>query len=229
MRYLGGKSRLSKYIVSILLDQIGDCHYYAEPFVGSAAIAAGVLGVRDFKQAYLSDVSIDLMLLYMGLKNDWVPPSCVSLDTYNTYRAMPPSKLRGFIGYGCSWGGKWFGGYARGENRNYAAESQRALLKTIKKIHAATFFCANYIGVRYPPKTLIYCDPPYANSTKYRNDFDHDLFWSWCRNQSVNNVVIVSEYFAPDDFRVIWEKKHHTSVRSKNKSVVTTEKLFKLR
>ena len=57
---------------------------------------------------------------------------------------------------------------------------------------------------------LIYCDPPYISSKKtwplnYKG-FDHAKFWQWVRKMSRKNIVIVSEYEAPDDFKVIWEK-----------------------
>ena len=64
---------------------------------------------------------------------------------------------------------------------------------------------------------LIYCDPPYAGTTKYRfGSFDSNSFWQWCRDMSKKgNTVIVSEYNAPDDFNCIWSKETKTDIRTK--------------
>ena len=38
--------------------------------------------------------------------------------------------LTGFVGFGCSFGGKWFGGYARNRvGRNYCLEAKKHTMK----------------------------------------------------------------------------------------------------
>jgi DNA adenine methylase len=73
---------------------------------------------------------------------------------------------------------------------------------------------------------LIYCDPPYENSTKYKDEFDHADFWNWARVVSKNNTVLISEYNAPDDFECLWSKDLTTTL-DKNSRKVDTEKLYK--
>ena len=75
--------------------------------------------------------------------------------------------------------------------------------------------------------TLIYCDPPYENTTKYSTskNFDHKIFWDWCREKSVYAPVFISEQQAPDDFICIWEQNVKRTIDAKNKTVVI-EKLF---
>ena len=78
---------------------------------------------------------------------------------------------------------------------------------------------------------MIYCDPPYISSKKtwplnYKG-FDHAKFWQWVRKMSRKNIVIVSEYEAPDDFKVIWEKTVNGA--NYNNFYTRTEKLFELR
>ena len=81
---------------------------------------------------------------------------------------------------------------------------------------------------------IIYCDPPYQDSEQRYYDldgnkrsFDSKAFWNWCRKMSANNIVIVSEYKAPSDFKKIYEKTKvilgtgNNDVRS-----VRTERLF---
>ena len=49
--------------------------------------------------------------------------------------------------------------------------------------------------------------PTRGGVTGYNADkeFNHEEFWEWCREQSRDNIVLISEQVAPDDFRVIWE------------------------
>ena len=76
---------------------------------------------------------------------------------------------------------------------------------------------------------LIYCDPPYNETTKYKfGTFDSDAFWQWCRNMTNKcNTVIVSEYNAPSDFKCIWSKETKTDIRTKaNGKELRIEKLL---
>lgn len=73
---------------------------------------------------------------------------------------------------------------------------------------------------------VIYCDPPYQNTTKYATDmFDYVGFWNWCREMSKNNFVFISEYNAPNDFECIWMKDVKTSLKV-HEHENRTEKLF---
>lgn len=79
-----------------------------------------------------------------------------------------------------------------------------------------------------PCSGLIYADPPYANTKQYKNaaNFDYDEFWQTMRDWSKNNIVIISEQNAPDDFEVIWEQPVSRSIKATDKSI-SVEKLFK--
>ena len=74
---------------------------------------------------------------------------------------------------------------------------------------------------------VLYLDPPYNNTKKYRNaiSFDYDKFWDFVRNMSKKNIVLVSELEAPSDFKCIWEKEVSRSIKSNDKTKVN-EKLF---
>lgn len=54
---------------------------------------------------------------------------------------------------------------------------------------------------------LVYCDPPYINTTQYGafNGFDHEAFWDKMREWTLSNTVVVSEYEAPEDFVCVRE------------------------
>ena len=66
----------------------------------------------------------------------------------------------------------------------------------------------DYRNVEIENGSVVYCDPPYANTTGYSNSnsFNHDEFWDYMRFLSKENIVFVSELRAPDDFVAIWQK-----------------------
>lgn len=148
-------------------------------------------------------------------------------DNKETY----PLWLVGFVGIGCSFAGKWFGGFARGGIRNYCAESKRNLEKQAKRLNKVDFYYGDYKQadsfVTTPETTVIYCDPPYAGTTKYHSAFDHKDFWDWC-NKKINEGyrVFVSEYSAPDDWKSIWEKEVISSLDLNTGNKTSVEKLF---
>lgn len=78
-----------------------------------------------------------------------------------------------------------------------------------------------------PSNMTIYCDPPYKDNnvqSEHFNNFDHNEFWDLMRKWAKNNLVLISEYTAPKDFEIVWEKQMGTCYHKKPK--VNTEKIF---
>lgn len=89
------------------------------------------------------------------------------------------------------------------------------------------FTSGSYEEMDIPPNSIIYCDPPYAGTTKYKDHFDHDKFWDWCDQQvSKGQKVFVSEYKAPEGWRCIWQKEVNNSLTKETGSKKGIEKLF---
>ena len=66
---------------------------------------------------------------------------------------------------------------------------------------------------------VIYCDPPYRGTTKYKTEpFPYDEFYEWVKEMSIHNTVLISEYWMPDDFECIWQKETTTQINSKRKA-----------
>ena len=86
------------------------------------------------------------------------------------------------------------------------------------------FICGDFTSIDVT-NAMIYCDPPYENTTGFKDKFDHKKYWDWVRKVSINNFVLCSEYQAPDDFIEIWsgEVKITLDNASRSKSI---EKLF---
>lgn len=140
---------------------------------------------------------------------------------------MTPLKI--FAGYGCSFGGKWFGGYARdGSTRSYAANAANSLKKKLAKCAGTTFAQHSYVDLPLPlTPALIYCDPPYEGTTGYGAKFDHEAFWAWCRNISaLGHAIFVSEYKAPADFKCVLELHTKTDMHTAHGKEHRIERVF---
>ena len=111
---------------------------------------------------------------------------------------------------------------------NHQTESRNGVLKQLPKIKDVDFVFASYEDLQIPPNSLIYCDPPYEGTTKYKDDFDHPKFWQWCRDMaSKGHIIFVSEYNAPHDFECVWQKEIVSSLTQDTGSKKAVEKLFK--
>lgn len=232
MKYLGGKVKLAKDIANVLNAYRKDGQAYVEPFVGGAAVIAQMTGER-----YGYDIFKPIIEMFKEIQNGWQPPQDVTYEEYQRVRFSEGEEaLKAFVGFSCSFAGKYFGGYARtskdktvAEKYSYAKSGFNVLMKQKPLIQDVKFECKSYLDLELND-CLIYCDPPYANTTKYNGtkDFDSEVFWNWVREKSKTNTVIVSEYNAPEDFEVIWEKELKIGMRdSEMNHHVKVEKLFK--
>ena len=105
-------------------------------------------------------------------------------------------------------------------------------IKNLKKqspnLKDVKFKCMDFRDIKNVANHVIYCDPPYRNTTNYNTAvFPYEEFYDWCREMSKNNIVLVSEYNIPNDFECIWElqtKVNFDSNRSsEDESNVRTE------
>ena len=158
--------------------------------------------------------------------------------TYEQYKDVMDNRDKyedwyvGFVGFLCSFGSKFFGGYARGkanngEPRNYAMESYRNLNKQAPNLKNIIFKCSDFRKIKGVKGFVIYCDPPYKGTKQFANSvkFDHEEFWDIMRDWSKRNIVLISEQEAPDDFVCIWEKEVARTIIPKA-IPKSTEKLF---
>lgn len=220
MKYIGSKARHAMYLAPFILDALLPKQMYVEPFCGGCNMLQNVL--QEHRMA--NDQHPFLIAMFKAVQQGWEPPDALSEGEYadirNNQQAYPP-ELVGFVGFGCSFSGKWFGGYARGatnkgEPRNYCAESKRNLLSQVPLLAGVRFSCGPYTTMPLPRNSVIYCDPPYAGTVKYATGgFDSAQFWQWCVDRSAEgHIVFVSEYTVPDGVPVIelWSKEVHNTL-----------------
>lgn len=194
MQYLGGKTRLATKIAEILKAQTH--RRFVDVFCGALSLTAAMEGER-----LANDGCAPLIALYKAIQYGWVPPDRISEDDYRATReAMDPNNpLTAFVGFGCSYGGKWWGGYARDKkkNRNFARTAKNLLTQRMDKCMDVTFTCQAFEDVEIRQGDLVYLDPPYQDTTAYGyfDGFDHaklaDMTEQWASNAS---AIYLSEY-----------------------------------
>lgn len=233
MRYVGGKFKIAKPISEIILSEINDENTFISLFCGSCAIESRICKQYNFNNIILNDIYPYLIAMYKDYQNGRIFPENISKEEYYYIKAHQDEDpaLTGFVRFGCSFGGKWWGGYGRNikRKRNLATETIHSLNRDLPFLLNANFTNEDYKNIIIPDNSIIYCDPPYENTTGYRSlkKFNHEEFWEYMRQISKNNKVFISEQNAPDDFIPIWSKeiKRHIDVNLDNRFKVT-EKLF---
>jgi DNA adenine methylase len=213
MQYFGGKQRIAGRVSEFLSSQYDGCSYYFEPFIGGGSVCARMGGKR-----FASDKNEYLVAMWRALQDGWLPPTSVSEEEYARVRAEPDKDkaLTAFVGFGCSYSGKWFGGYARSDGeRNYALNAYNSLMKQLPAMGDVRFEARDFRDT-YPRKSLVYCDPPYKGTTGYGavGAFDTKRFWSVMREWSKHNKVYISEYAAPEDFECVLEIPTKLDIRN---------------
>lgn len=235
MKYMGSKNRLSKDLIPIIQKFIDDnnINRYWEPFVGGCNLIDKI----KCENKYGSDIHPYLIALLQQAQTDTsVFPKTISEEEYKSVRAHPqnyPDWYVGLVGFCASYNGKWWCGYANGVKtkvgtiRNYTDEAIRNLVKQSPNLKDIEFGCFSFETNTHLSNYVIYCDIPYRDSTKYATDnFPYERFYDWARRMSRRNIVLVSEYWMPDDFECIWSKTLKCTL-DKNSRTDKVEKLFK--
>lgn len=233
MIYMGSKRRLSKELVPIIQSYITENTVgYIEPFVGGANIIDKI----KCDNRYGFDSHKQLIELFIKLQNDidGIPNEI----PYEEYMKVKNSKesyedwYLGLVGFLGSFGAKYFGGYARHNKNDFTEQIQRGSIKNLKKqyddLKDVKFECKDFREIKNIKGYVIYCDPPYKGVTKYSTkEFPYDEFYNWCREMSKDNVVLISEYNMPEDFKCIWQKDNKINFDSNRTNANSKiEKLF---
>ena len=231
MIYMGSKNRIAKDLIPIITKDLQPNQWYIEPFVGGANMIDKV----NHQLKLGADSNRYLIALLQYVQDGGKLPEYITKETYLEVKNNKDNYndwYVGYIGFICSFRGMFFKGYSginrerSGKERNYQKERTNNILK--QNLKDITFECCSYDELIIPDNSIIYCDPPYQNTTKYKDDFDSDKFWDWCRLKAKEgHKVFVSEYNAPDDFTCIWQKEINSNLGGTSKKA--TEKLFTIK
>ena len=228
MVYMGSKNRIAKELIPIITKDLQPNQWYVEPFVGGA----NMIDKIEHPYKLGADNNKYLIALLEAVQNGQELPEYITKDEYiavKTNKDNYPDWYVGFVGFVSSFRAKFFGGYSgycttkTGIQRNYIKERINNILK--QNLDGIKLVCSSYDALDIPANSIIYCDPPYNGTTKYKDSFDSDAFWQWCRDKAKEgHTVYVSEYNAPEDFKCIWEKQINSNLGGTSKTA--TEKLF---
>lgn len=98
-------------------------------------------------------------------------------------------------------------------------------LQSLKILQILQSLQKSYDEIHIEENSVIYCDPPYNNTAQYvTGDFDNNAFFEWCRRQK--ELVVVSEYDAPDDFQCVATFNRRSKLQGGIKGNGKAERLF---
>lgn len=167
-----------------------------------------------------------------------LPQKCVRLNIYADVRENRrlhtnkySMKYTALIGYCASYGGRYFdGGYGRDSKggRSIYNERVRNLKEQAPHLKDIKFRCCDYKSFIGYKDCLFYFDPPYKDTKQYSiQNINYDEFYDFLRQLSKNNIVLVSEYNMPNDFKCIWQRERKVQQKSDRVAAEkATEKLF---
>jgi len=230
MKYMGSKNRHSKQILPLILKDRKPEQWYVEPFVGGANMIDKVDGLRIG-----NDCNKYLIALLKEMQDYKFKAPDITEEEFNIMKTKPEDFedwVLGYTGFQLSFGAMWFGSYRRDNTgkRNYSEEAKRNVDKQAKKVKGIHFYNSDYCDFFIPENSIVYCDPPYKGTAKYKaneEEFDHDLFYDWVRIKAKEgHQVFISEYSMPDDFICIWQKKVNGNISKDTGKKKSVEKLF---
>lgn len=244
MRYCGSKKKYAKYLIPIITEHLSKDVPFIDAFMGGANILSEVK--HDYKIGIELNKYVIALWKELSTNGMFNIPINVSKELYDDVKTDYINNTQkyadyiiGYVGTCCSYGGAWFNGYAKfnpNKNEDHIKEAYNGLRKQLyafKNLKETHFINCSYTDIEnflLPKGTVIYCDPPYANTKKYMSDFDNQAFWKWCRKMSKKGYyVYISEYEAPDDFRCIWhmvKKDGMATTKKGEKQNIKIEKLF---
>lgn len=218
MQYFGGKAKIAKELSKELQSRLKEGQAFVDLFCGSCNVVSKIKApVR-----IANDLHKELIALHKAVQEGWIPPSSISELEYKEIKNSNEVSdyLKAFVGFGCSFAGRYFEGYARGGRQNYASGSANSLLKKHTTMQDVVFTTGNYSDIEIPNSSLIYCDIPYKSSTKkYKYGwFQHETFYLWAKEmKDKGHTVLVSEYLQniPEGWVVEWQYESKMSVRNK--------------
>ena len=234
MQYFGGKHRISKQLSQYLNSQLKDNQPFVDLFCGSCNV---ISKIDDNRIRIANDKHKYLIAMWKALQDGWLPPDKISREEYVFIRDNKDDSpyLAGFVGFACSFAGRWFEGYAyNSKGHNYCLSSKRSCINKLSNLNNVEFYNLNYDKVNIPKGSLVYCDIPYKGSKPYCKKevgiFDHYEFYQWVRDNSSTYDIYISEYKenVPEDFEIVWEMESRKIIRNaENEAVRTIEVLMK--
>jgi len=226
MRYFGGKAKIAKELAAFI-----NTTYLKDnntPFIDAFCGSCNIVSKIDNNRIRIAnDKHKELIAMWQWVQEMGVDrlPTHITKDVYYYIKTSDtsPDWLKGFVGFGCSFAGKWWGWYATSDKeRNYAVNAVNSLREKMTGLHNITFICGDYFDIPLPDvPSIIYCDIPYSGTTKYSVSFNHTQFYEWCyKMKTQGHIVLVSEYESGVPLNlinnIVWRKESKKDIRNKD-------------
>lgn len=229
MKYMWSKNRIAKYLLPIILKDRKEWQWYVEPFVWGANMIDKVKGNRI--GADIDSYLIELLKHCAEWKSNELQ-DYFNEEEYNHIKNNKESYDKVTVahcGFNSSFWSKWFWWFTRPRKNWWNRDcicGKNLLIKQIDKLKDVNFIHSSYQDLDIPKESIIYCDPPYKDTTKYKTWwFDYEYFYNWCREKKKEwHTIFISEYNMPDDFKCVWQQEIVNNLNNKK----ATEKLFTL-
>lgn len=230
---MGSKAKIAEEIIPIMTADRRKDQYFVDLFCGGCNLLDKVDGYRigNDKNPYLI-----AMWQYLTTYGDKDLPKIIEKPLYDEYRKLYYNTNKfddidgeineedlknvamcGWIGFMASFNGRFYSGGYSGHNvgkgekkRDYISEQIRNTLSQVEHLKGVDFSHNNYDDVNIPERSIVYCDPPYKDTKQYEysKDFDYEKFYEFCYYlKRRGHTVFISEYWMPDGFECIWEKR----------------------
>lgn len=242
MKYMGSKSRIAKHLLPFMMKHLDGSNRYIEPFVGGCGMMENV----EYGKRIGNDSNPYLIGMWKLIQSGEQMPYRIDRDMYSKYREfyhrsknevdeydLTDIGMCGWVGFMGSFNGRFYdGGYSGHDvnGRDYISENIRNTLNTARFVNDVEFTCGDYADLEIIPGDVVYVDPPYKGTTQYAysKNFDYERLYQWIRDlKSKGAKVFMSEYCAPDDFRIVWESDMKTCLNP-TKTKIVKEKLFEI-
>lgn len=209
--YQGSKARYAKYIIPILQNLINKNNI--DTFIDGMCGGCNIIDKIEVKNRIAYDLNNYLIDLYnKAVYDNIIFPTKIDREEWDSCKNNPednPKWKVALVAFFCSYSARGFcGGYALNGKRDYYTERLNNFKKQIPLLKGIHFETKDIYDLN-TKNCLIYLDPPYKNTKKYdiSKNFNSEKFWGKVRELSKDNIVIVSEQEAPEDFDILWEKE----------------------
>ncbi len=219
MRYTGSKDRFKEDLLPFIQEslKVFPDGSYIEPFVGGANMIMHVN--HHTRIGYDYNKYLIALLAESKINPDNLRESkCFTKDAFKYVKANKDEFYEwyvGAVGFLPTYCNIWMNSFVGHLRPKQFESAKNGLLKqNLSGIHLLQ---ADYRSIPVGKGNVYYCDPPYQHYNYYGMPFNHEEFAEWVRFASQDNIVLVSEYKMPSDFKCVWKKLMKPGINAKAK------------
>lgn len=214
MIYVGSKARLAKYINPIINKIIKENNIYT--FVDACCGGCNIIAspkypikARELLAYDNNKYLIALLNEFKYNKPDLFEMGRITKEDYERTKDKVINNKKvtewyaGFIGFFTTFGAGFFNGFINDEGNRVELCYNNICKQDFSEIDIVNKSVFD-INIK---NALIYIDLPYANTKKYKVEFDYQKFWDKAKELAKDNIVLVSEQTLPQNvnYEILFE------------------------